>query len=150
VSGFAMSCAVNMIILLILCDLCMLPAQFCYVIIYIQKVESRVQLVGLYAFVVASWNIHIHTLKFLLRNRAYFKFQTAVACGKHLRNFHGECSSVTLISSCFSSASTESLKFILFCPSAVVSVYIYLQLYEWVFLFGTVTLWNVCWNTLFK
>jgi hypothetical protein len=32
-----------MFILMICYDFCLLPAQFCYIIAYIQKVESRVQ-----------------------------------------------------------------------------------------------------------
>jgi hypothetical protein len=42
--GFALSYAVNMYILMILYDFCLLPAQFCYIIVCIQKVESRVQI----------------------------------------------------------------------------------------------------------
>jgi hypothetical protein len=39
-SGFTFSYAVNMFILMILYDLCLLPAQFCYIILYIRKVEK--------------------------------------------------------------------------------------------------------------
>jgi hypothetical protein len=34
VSGFALSYAANMFILMILYDFCLLPAQFCYIIVY--------------------------------------------------------------------------------------------------------------------
>jgi hypothetical protein len=44
ISGFALSYAVNMFILMILCDFSLLPAQFCYIIICTWKVESRVQI----------------------------------------------------------------------------------------------------------
>jgi hypothetical protein len=44
VSRFALSCAANMLILMILFDFCLLPAQFCYIIIYVRKFESRVQI----------------------------------------------------------------------------------------------------------
>jgi hypothetical protein len=43
-SGFALSYTANMFILMILYDVCLLPAQFCYMIVYIRKVESRVQI----------------------------------------------------------------------------------------------------------
>jgi hypothetical protein len=41
-SGFALSYTMNMSILLILYDFCLLPAQFYYIILYIGKVKSRV------------------------------------------------------------------------------------------------------------
>jgi hypothetical protein len=44
-AGFTFSYATNMLILVILYDLCLLPAQFCYIIVYIQKVETHVQIV---------------------------------------------------------------------------------------------------------
>jgi hypothetical protein len=44
VSGFALSYTANMFILMILYDFCLSPAQFCYVVIYIRKVQSCVQL----------------------------------------------------------------------------------------------------------
>jgi hypothetical protein len=43
-SRFALSYAANMFILMILYDFCLFPAQFCYIIVYIRKVESRVHL----------------------------------------------------------------------------------------------------------
>jgi hypothetical protein len=43
-SGFALSYTMNMFILMILYDFCLLLAQFCHIIIYIQTVESRVQI----------------------------------------------------------------------------------------------------------
>jgi hypothetical protein len=42
--GFALPYATNIIILMIEYDRCMLPAQFCYIIVYIRKVENRVQI----------------------------------------------------------------------------------------------------------
>jgi hypothetical protein len=44
-SGFALSYTVNVFILMILYDFCVLPAQFCYIIVYIWKVESCVEIV---------------------------------------------------------------------------------------------------------
>jgi hypothetical protein len=44
VSGFALSYTADMFILMILYDLCLLPAQFCYIIVYIRKVKSYVQI----------------------------------------------------------------------------------------------------------
>jgi hypothetical protein len=43
-SGFALSYGANMAILMILYDPCLLPAQFCYKIVYLWKVESCVQI----------------------------------------------------------------------------------------------------------
>jgi hypothetical protein len=53
VSGFALPYAANIVILMIFYDLCLLPAQFCYVIVCIWKVESRVQI----ADRCATWKI---------------------------------------------------------------------------------------------
>jgi hypothetical protein len=39
-----------MFILMILYDFCLFPAQFCYITVYIRKVESRVQ--------IADWCAH--------------------------------------------------------------------------------------------
>jgi hypothetical protein len=44
-SGFTLSYTANMFILMIWYDFCILPAQFCYTIIYIQKTEGLVQIV---------------------------------------------------------------------------------------------------------
>jgi hypothetical protein len=41
---FSMSYTANMFILMILYDFCFLPSQFCYIIVYIRKVESPVQI----------------------------------------------------------------------------------------------------------
>jgi hypothetical protein len=49
VSGFPFSYAAKMFIILILYDFCLLPDQFCYIIVYTQKVESCVQISDLYA-----------------------------------------------------------------------------------------------------
>jgi hypothetical protein len=46
VSGFALSYAANIFVLMILYDLCLLPAEFVYIIVYILKVESREQIVA--------------------------------------------------------------------------------------------------------
>jgi hypothetical protein len=45
-SGFALTYAENMFILMIFYDLCLLPIQFCYTVVHIQKVESRVRIVN--------------------------------------------------------------------------------------------------------
>jgi hypothetical protein len=42
--GYTLPYTANMFIFMILYDFCMLAAQFCYVIVYIRKVESRVQI----------------------------------------------------------------------------------------------------------
>jgi hypothetical protein len=52
-SRFALSNAANMFNLMTLYDFCLLPAQFCYIIVHIRKVESRVQIVNL----CATWKI---------------------------------------------------------------------------------------------
>jgi hypothetical protein len=44
VPGFVLSYAANMFILMVLCDFCLFPAQFCYIIVYTRKVENRVQI----------------------------------------------------------------------------------------------------------
>jgi hypothetical protein len=43
-SDFALSYIANIFILMILYDFCLLPSQFCYTIVYIRKVENRVQI----------------------------------------------------------------------------------------------------------
>jgi hypothetical protein len=43
-SGFALSYTASMFILMILYDFCLLLAQFCYIIVYTVKAESRVQI----------------------------------------------------------------------------------------------------------
>jgi hypothetical protein len=48
ISGFALSYTANMFILMTLYDLCLSPAQFCYIIVYIRKVESRLQIAGVH------------------------------------------------------------------------------------------------------
>jgi hypothetical protein len=52
-SGFPLSYSVNMLTSMILYDFCLLPAQFYYIIVYIWKVESRVQI----ADQCAPWKI---------------------------------------------------------------------------------------------
>jgi hypothetical protein len=44
VSGLTLPYVANVVILMDLYDLCLLSAQFCYIILYIQKVESSVQI----------------------------------------------------------------------------------------------------------
>jgi hypothetical protein len=44
VSDFALSYNTNMFFLMNLYDFCLLLAQFCYIIVHIGKVESRVQI----------------------------------------------------------------------------------------------------------
>jgi hypothetical protein len=43
-SAFYLSYAANMFILMILCNFCLLPEQICYIIVYIGKTESGVQI----------------------------------------------------------------------------------------------------------
>jgi hypothetical protein len=66
-SGFAVPYAANMLILTISYDFSLLPAQFCYIIVYIGLIESRVQL----ADQCAPWkisngaqNLVLHALQF--------------------------------------------------------------------------------------
>jgi hypothetical protein len=49
VSGFALSYTTNIFFLMNLYDFCLLPAQFCYIIVYIRKVGNRVQIANRYA-----------------------------------------------------------------------------------------------------
>jgi hypothetical protein len=42
-SGFALPYTANVFILMILHDFCLLPVQFCCIIVYVRKVESCVQ-----------------------------------------------------------------------------------------------------------
>jgi hypothetical protein len=53
-SGFTLSYTANVVILAILYEFCLLPAQFCYIIVYILRVESRVQIADLCAPCFAS------------------------------------------------------------------------------------------------
>jgi hypothetical protein len=53
-SGFVVSYTANMFILMILYDFCLSYAQFCYIIVYIRKVESRAKI----ADRCATWKIH--------------------------------------------------------------------------------------------
>jgi hypothetical protein len=63
VSGFALFYAANMTILMTLYDLCLLLAQIFYVIVYIGKVESRVQI----ADPCASWKLSSGAENFVLQ-----------------------------------------------------------------------------------
>jgi hypothetical protein len=54
VSGFALFYTANMFILMILYDFWWLSASFCYIIVYIRKVESRVKI----ADRSAPWKIY--------------------------------------------------------------------------------------------
>jgi hypothetical protein len=45
--GFALPYTANMFILMILYDFSLLPAQFCYIIVNIWKVENRLQIMDL-------------------------------------------------------------------------------------------------------
>jgi hypothetical protein len=53
VSGFAVSYAANTAIIMIWYALCLLSSQFCYIIVYIRKVESLVHI----ADQCAPWKI---------------------------------------------------------------------------------------------
>jgi hypothetical protein len=48
-SRFAFSYTANMFILMNLYDFCLFPSQLCYIIVYIWKVESCVQIADRYA-----------------------------------------------------------------------------------------------------
>jgi hypothetical protein len=63
-----------MFILMILYDFCMLPAQFCYIILYIQKVESCVQITDLRA----PWKISSGVKNLLLQARRKHRSSFAV------------------------------------------------------------------------
>jgi hypothetical protein len=57
----------NMFILMILYDFCLSPAQFCYIIVHIQKVESSVQIVDRcipWKIYNGAQNLALHTLQF--------------------------------------------------------------------------------------
>jgi hypothetical protein len=60
----------------ILCDLCLLPAQFCYIVVYIQKVESHVQIVDQ----CAPWKISSGAENLVLQAQ----FQEVGVCHKLL------------------------------------------------------------------
>jgi hypothetical protein len=49
VSGFCLFYVTKVFILTILYDFCLLPTQFCYIIVYTRKVESRVQIADRFA-----------------------------------------------------------------------------------------------------
>jgi hypothetical protein len=74
ISSFALSYTTNILILIILYDFCLLPAQFCYIIVYIRKVESRVQIVDL----CAPWIISDGGENLVFR-RCSFKKQVSAA-----------------------------------------------------------------------
>jgi hypothetical protein len=79
-SGFALSYAANIFILMILYDFCLLPAQFCYIIIYIRNVESRVQIADLCAPLKISSGVENLVLQALLSGR---RLPLAPRRGKH-------------------------------------------------------------------
>jgi hypothetical protein len=61
--GFASFCTSSMVILINLNDLCLLPAQFCCIIVYIRNEESLVQI----ADRCAPWNIAIGAENLILQ-----------------------------------------------------------------------------------
>jgi hypothetical protein len=66
-SGFVLSYTANKFILMILYDFCLLPAQFCYIIVYIGKVERRMKIANRCApWKISSGaeNIVLHALQF--------------------------------------------------------------------------------------
>jgi hypothetical protein len=65
-SGFALSYTMNMFILMILYDFCLLPAQFYYIIVYIGKVESHVQIVDLDSVSELLYDSRFTTYQFFL------------------------------------------------------------------------------------
>jgi hypothetical protein len=68
-SGFTLSYTANMFILMSLYDFCLSPAQFCYIIVYIWKTESRVQI----ADRCAPWKIFRLVRRTLFCRRCCFK-----------------------------------------------------------------------------
>jgi hypothetical protein len=66
-SNFVLSYATNMSILMILYDIRLLPAQFCYVMVYMRKVESRVQI----ADRCAPWKISNNGQNLVLQARQF-------------------------------------------------------------------------------
>jgi len=69
-------------------------------------------------------------------------FETLVSCTRHLRDFHGECSSLAPVLSSLSSLSTQMFQFFFFFSIMTLRFLIYLQFSDW-FLY---TSWNLCWN----
>jgi hypothetical protein len=66
-ADFALSYAANVLILIILYDFCLLPAQLYYIIIYIRKVERRVQIADRYIpwkVSIGAENIVLQALQF--------------------------------------------------------------------------------------
>jgi hypothetical protein len=55
VSGFTFSYIANHCIFMILCDLCLLPAKFCYVIINIRHLENHVQRAPMCTLEIYQW-----------------------------------------------------------------------------------------------
>jgi hypothetical protein len=53
VSSFTLSYTANMFIHIILYDFCFFPAQFCHIIVYMRKVESRTKI----AYRYAPWKV---------------------------------------------------------------------------------------------
>jgi hypothetical protein len=62
-SGFALPYTANMFILVILYDFCLLRAQFCYIVLYIGKLESCVQIMDR----CAPWEISSDAEKIVLQ-----------------------------------------------------------------------------------
>jgi hypothetical protein len=65
-SGFALSCTMNMFTLMILYDLCLSPTQFYYIIVYIENIESCVQIADLDSWVRVIYNWQFTTNQFIL------------------------------------------------------------------------------------
>jgi hypothetical protein len=64
---FTLSYTANIIILMILYDSCLLPAQFCYIIVYTRKVENCVQIADRCApwkISSSAQNLVLHALQF--------------------------------------------------------------------------------------
>jgi hypothetical protein len=74
-SGFALSYAANMFILMILYDFCLLPAQFCYIIVYIWRLKA-----------LCKSRAGVHLVKFPVVRRTVFcrrwNFKMWVGWGK--------------------------------------------------------------------
>jgi hypothetical protein len=88
VSGFIFSDVMNVCIFTILYDHCLLHAQFCYVIINIQYLESHVQLAdqcALWKFTNGAENLVLQELQFQ-KVDICSKFPGAASISYYLRN----------------------------------------------------------------
>jgi hypothetical protein len=83
-SGFALSYAANLLILMILYDFCLSPSQFCYIIVYMRKAERRVQITDRCApWKISAWIIFMwRTLMIIVSLKVHLKLSLCLI--KHL------------------------------------------------------------------